>query len=203
MTYIRVLAFLIGWALLANSGVAQESGEAHSHLSGNTAQQESQTDPTPGAPPSAFFDTMKTVLTGTWSGQFTNGTFAEPTEWMPVSVEYRGTSRGTAIVEDYLFEGEDEPGMTTVYHQDNGNLRLTHYCGAQNHPRMIARTVDPEQGFVAFDFTDITNLDSQESYHSRQLELKLVADDHIQIQYHGLQRGEIYSQAYDLWRDQD
>lgn len=153
------------------------------------------------APPSAYLDTLKSVLTGSWSGRFTNGTFEEPTEWMPVRVEYHVTSGGTAIVEDYFNNNSEDATMTTVYYKDNGNLRLTHYCGAQNHPRMIARSVDPEGRQVVFDFTDITNLATADSYHSRQLALRLVTDDHIQIQYHGLQNGKIYSQAYDLRRD--
>jgi len=150
--------------------------------------------------PSAYFSRLKEVMTGEWVGQYTNGTFSKPGEWKPVRVEYRLTSNGTALVEDYLFGDSAVIGMTTVYHQDNDDLRLTHYCGASNHPSMIARELDADAQRVLFDFTSITNLKNAEDYHSRQMEVEIVASDHIKIQYRGLMEGEIRSQAYNLRR---
>lgn len=148
----------------------------------------------------AFFDTLQRVLTGAWEGRYTNGTFANPTEWAPVRVEYRETANGTAIIENYLFDTGPKVSMTTVYHRDRDDLRLTHYCGARNHPSMIATAVDAAARNARFDFTHITNLAEHDDYHSRQLELQIVSDDHIRIQYHGPRRGTIFSQAYDLRR---
>ena len=163
----------------------------------------SDADSTP--PRSAFFDQMREVMTGRWEGQYTNGTFAEPTSWNPVTIEYRQTSNGTAIVENYYstqpeFSDMTAANMTTVYHKDRDDLRLTHYCGAANHPSMMATALNADDGLVTFDFTHITNLSATEDYHSRKLNLDIVSPDHIRIEYHGIQDGKIYSQAYDVTR---
>lgn len=182
-------------ALAVNTASAQET-PARSHSYGNGESIRVGED----GVPSAFFDTMMEVMTGAWEGQYTNGTFEDPTDWKPVRVEYRLTSKGSALVEDYLFGAGSEVGMTTVYFKDNNDLRLTHYCGAQNHPSMIAHQLDAGSRSVAFDFTGVTNLDTPQSYHSRRMEVNIISDDHIQILYRGLKNGEVYSQAYDLRR---
>lgn len=149
---------------------------------------------------SAFFGALKETMTGSWEGQYTNGTFEQPTDWDPVRVEYRLTANGTALIEDYLYGDSPSVGMTTVYFQDRGDLRLTHYCGARNHPSMVATMLDASRRQVRFDFTNISNLKNPDDYHSRQFELDIVSDDHVRIQYNGLQNGKIASQAYDLKR---
>ncbi|HSR51337.1 MAG TPA: hypothetical protein VLV83_10950, partial [Acidobacteriota bacterium] len=51
-------------------------------------------------------------------------------------VNYRLTGGGSALIETF---GRGEQGsMSTVYHLDGNDLRLTHYCGAKNQPRMKA-----------------------------------------------------------------
>ncbi len=153
----------------------------------------------PSEMPSAFFDTLADVLTGTWVGQWTNGTFEDPAEWHAVQIEYRLTANGTALVEDYIYP--EGLGMTTVYHKDNNDLRLTHYCGAGNHPDMIARDFDMQARTVRFDFTGITNHASPDSYHSRKLELEIVDNDHVKIIYYGRHgEGHWRPQAYVLTR---
>ena len=140
-------------------------------------------------------------MIGNWEGAYTNGTFENPTEWMPISVEYRLTAGESAIIEDYFDPDEPNVSMTTVYFMDRDDLRLTHYCGAANHPSMIATSLHAEDRKVAFDFTGISNLLNNDDYHSRRFELELVSTDHIKIQYHGVMSGgEIASQAYDLRR---
>lgn len=182
-------------ALALNAAAAQEnSAPAHSYGNGESIKVGAD-----GAP-SSFFAVMKEVMTGAWEGEYTNGTFENPTEWKPVRVEYRLTSRGTALIEDYLFGGTPDIGMTTVYHADNNDLRLTHYCGASNHPSMIASELDAAGKWIAFDFTGITNLHGPQSYHTRRMEVHILSDDHIRVLYHGLKDGEVRSQAYDLKR---
>ena len=181
-------------ALIANLAIADEKP-----ISDLVASRYSKSD---------YFDYMAEVMTGRWEGKYTNGTFDQPTTWEPVTVEYRLTSNGTAIVENYFsdvpdFEESTSANMTTVYHKDRSELRLTHYCGAANHPSMTARYLDPDSGLVNFEFTHITNLDSSDDYHSRQLNLDIVSSDHIRIEYHGIQSGKVYSQAYDIKRVSD
>lgn len=173
---------------------AQSAGAAgHSHGSDET---ESALEP----PSSAYMDRLKEVMTGEWTGRYTNGTFSEPTEWLPVRVVYATTAAGTAVVENYFTGDGPDVSMTTVYHQDRKDLRLTHYCGAGNHPSMVATRLDPANDEVRFDFTDATNVRNQDEYHSREFQLKIVSDDHLRIQYFGLQAGEVFGQAYDLTR---
>jgi hypothetical protein len=46
--------------------------------------------------------------------------------------------------------------MVTIFHQDDGALIATHYCAANNQPRMKAAGSDVRT--VAFEFMDGTNL---------------------------------------------
>lgn len=189
-------SIFIPMVLAACFSIGSAGAQEHQHgSSGGVSDTQKAVDA-----PSAFFDTLKDVMTGSWEGRYANGTFENPQEWMPVRVEYRKTANGTALIEDYLFGEGSSVGMTTVYHQDRNDLRLTHYCGARNHPSMVATKLDTTSRVVQFDFTHITNLKNQDDYHSRQFDLDIVSRDHIKIQYHGLQAGEITSQVYDIRR---
>ena len=102
-----------------------------------------------------------------WSGARTDsGTMA---------VRYSLTGRGSAVVEDVLDDGK--PLMTSVYHLDGADLRMTHYCGAQNQPRLKASRIDLKQGAVDFDFVDATNL-KPGAGHVRGVEIRLLGPDH-------------------------
>lgn len=149
----------------------------------------------------AFFDTLAEVLPGNWDAQYADGSFDNPTsEWQPTRVEYSLTSGGTAIVEDYMSQEGSVPYMTTVYHQDNNDIRATHFCGAQNHPRMISRTFDPESKTMVFGFVDVSNLKLPEDYHSRDIELTIVDKDNIRVTFHGLEDGTRNSRVFALSR---
>lgn len=123
----------------------------------------------PASPGAAFFARLK-ALTGEWSGSV---------EWTgartgtgSMRARYHLTGNGTAVVEDLL--GEDAtPVMTSVYHMDGADLRLTHYCGAGNQPRLKASSADPAAGVVRFAFVDVTNLARPEAGHVRGVELQL------------------------------
>jgi len=152
----------------------------------------------------AFFDTLAEVLPGSWEGQFADGSFDNPTsEWRPTRIKYYLTAGGTAIVEDYLPADGSDVTMTTVYHQDNNDIRATHFCGAMNHPRLISRTFDPESKTMVFGFVDIANLKSPADYHSRELELTIVDDDHIRLTFFGLTDGESNSRVFAYSRVND
>jgi hypothetical protein len=68
--------------------------------------------------------------------------------------------------------------MVTMYHMDNNRLMLTHYCAAQNQPRMQAQVSDDGKTFT-FDFIDATNLASPGDGHMRKLVLTIVDKDHF------------------------
>jgi hypothetical protein len=95
-------------------------------------------------------------LAGEWSGTY---------EWSgaqtgggTLTVQYSLTARGSAVTETLIQGGE--PTMTSVYHLDGGDLRMTHYCGAQNQPRLKSSRIDPARGEIDFAFVDVTNLAS-------------------------------------------
>lgn len=149
----------------------------------------------------AFFDTLTDVLPGHWEGDFADGSFENPTsEWRQTRVDYYLTAGGTAIVEDYLSRDQSIVGMTTVYHQDNNDIRATHYCGAKNHPRMISRMFNPESQTISFGFVDIANLKQPDDYHSREIELTIVDQDNIRLTFFGLEGGQQTSRVFRLSR---
>jgi hypothetical protein len=86
------------------------------------------------------------ALAGAWEGTF---------EWTGarsgggnMSATYSLTGNGSAVVEDLSVDGVRS--MTSVYHLDGADLRMTHYCGAQNQPRLKAQRIDIPRGAVDF-----------------------------------------------------
>ena len=73
--------------------------------------------------------------------------------------------------------------MTSVYHLDGSDLRMTHFCGAQNQPRLKAKRIDLDHKALDFDFVDITNLKSPEAPHVHGLEIRLIDPNHITVTF--------------------
>jgi len=118
-------------------------------------------------------------LAGDWKGTF---------EWTgartgkgSMNANYYRTGNGSALVENLIMEGA--PIMTSVYHLDGVDLRMTHYCGAQNQPRLKAGQVDLAHGAVDFGFVDITNLKSADAPHVHGLELRLIDSNHTTVTF--------------------
>lgn len=118
-------------------------------------------------------------LAGEWEGSF---------EWTgartatgKVNATYAETGNGSAVVENLAVDGV--PSMTSVYHLDGGDLRMTHYCAAQNQPRLKARQIDLAKGVLDFDFVDATNLRSPDAPHVYGLEMRLLNADHITLAF--------------------
>ncbi len=149
---------------------------------------------------SAEFRDIRKHLTGRWVGEYTNGTLEDPAEWNPVEVRYLSNGNGSAIIETYYYGDSESPGMSTIYYPNGADLQLTHYCGAQNHPRMKSVSYDEDTRTYAFRFLDITNLHDKADYHSKSLDLTFVTNDNILIQYSGDVRGRTAVQTYNLKR---
>ena len=118
-------------------------------------------------------------LAGEWEGPF---------EWTgartgsgTMRVSYSLTGYGSAVVENLSTGGD--PSMTSVYHLDGADLRMTHFCGAQNQPRLKASRIDLTQGAVDFSFVDITNLKSPDAPHVNGAELRFIDADHITLTF--------------------
>jgi hypothetical protein len=118
-------------------------------------------------------------LAGEWQGSF---------EWSGartasgnINATYYETGNGSAVVENLAVSGV--PSMTSVYHLDGSDLRITHYCAAQNQPRLKARQIDIAKGVLDFEFLDATNLRSPDAPHVYGVEMRLLNADHITLAF--------------------
>lgn len=109
-------------------------------------------------------------------------------------VEYHLTGEGTALIEEFI----GDPPMTSVYHMDGKDLRMTHYCNAGNQPRMIA--AEYAAASLSFDFVDVTNLRAPEAYHTRTLEIDFIDRDHVVLQFTGRKEGRQVVTTHTLTR---
>jgi hypothetical protein len=118
-------------------------------------------------------------LVGDWEG--TAEWTGARTGKYPMNASYYVTGNGSAVVENLISEGK--PVMTSVYHLDGSDLRMTHFCGAQNQPRLKAKRIDLDHKALDFDFVDITNLKSPEAPHVHGLEIRLIDPNHITVTF--------------------
>jgi hypothetical protein len=118
-------------------------------------------------------------LAGDWEGSF-QWTGARSASGK-MNASYYVTGGGSAVIENLIVDGA--PIMTSAYHLDGTDLRVTHYCAAQNQPRLSASRIDIAQGILDFAFVDITNLRSPDSPHVVGLELRLLTADHVIVTF--------------------
>jgi len=95
---------------------------------------------------------------------------------------YTITGGGNVILEDL-------EGMATAYHLDNGTLKLTHYCGAGNQPRMRVKSIENGGRRIVFEMFDITNLKSTDAYRSTSLDVQFLDDGTVELTYGGWSAG--------------
>lgn len=119
------------------------------------------------------------LLAGNWEG--TAEWTGARTSTGPMNAAYYVTGNGSALVEN--LSTENTPAMTSVYHLDGANLRVTHFCGAQNQPRLKAERIDLDHGAIDFGFVDITNLRSPDAPHVHGLEIRLIDSNHITVTF--------------------
>ena len=120
------------------------------------------------AAPGSAFDRIK-ALAGEWKGRSAEG---------EVRVTYKIMSGGSVVIE--TLESPDEPAMVTVYHTDGDDLRMTHFCSAQNQPRMKAGGFSADARVITFEFLDATNLSSPGAGRMDGLQITFKDNDHIQ-----------------------
>ena len=100
------------------------------------------------------FDKLKALL-GEWEGQTQDGS--------PREASYQLISGGTALME--TLQSEAEPPMVTIYIVDGDRVALTHYCTANNQPRMQTEPIAGDPKVLDFTFTGGTNLTSADHPH--------------------------------------
>ncbi len=79
--------------------------------------------------------------------------------------------------------------MVSVYHMDNDDLLMTHYCMLGNQPRMKA---DPESpaNKIRWQFVGGTNFDPAKDAHMHSSTVTFIDDDHIEIAGEAWQDGK-------------
>jgi hypothetical protein len=118
-------------------------------------------------------------LVGEWEGTF---------EWSqgrtgsgPLKVTYYLTGNGSALVENLIMG--DVPTMTTVYHLDGADLRMTHYCAAQNQPRLKATRIDEPAGVAEFSVVDVTNVSAANPGYVEAFFLQVLDADRLNLRF--------------------
>ena len=98
------------------------------------------------------FDKMKT-LAGAWEGHVTTLPQQAEMEGKLMQVSLRVTSMGHTLMHEMTGSGRpDDP--ITMFVVDGDRLLLTHYCDADNRPRMVGK-MSPDGKTVEFDFLDV------------------------------------------------
>ena len=125
-----------------------------------------------------MFDRLKT-LSGDWEGTFewSEGRTGSGT----LRVSYSLTGGGSALIENLIMGGV--PTMTTVYHLDGPDLRMTHYCAARNQPRLRAVRFDEGAGTAEFALVDVTNVGPKNPGHVQAFLIQLVDADHLKLRF--------------------
>ena len=126
-----------------------------------------------GTPPvdktASGLDQLK-QLVGTWKGTDPQG--------KPVTVSYKLVSGETTLMET-LDMGDKKESMITVYHLDDKDVMMTHYCSMGNQPRMRLSRDSKDSNTFVFNFVDATNLKSKTDPHMNKLILMMKDHDHF------------------------
>lgn len=109
-------------------------------------------------------------------------------------IEYRLTGKGSALIEEFI----GDPPMTSVYHMDGEDLRLTHYCNAGNQPRMIAAEYSKDS--LRFNFAGVSNLKAPDAYHTRTLDIEFIDENNVVLQFTGRKEGRQIITTHTLTR---
>ena len=132
----------------------------------------------PDPPGPRMFTRLKT-LAGEWEGTF---------EWSGgrtgsgnLRVSYYLTGGGSALVENLVMGGV--PTMTTVYHLDGSELRMTHYCAARNQPRLKAVRFDEAQGSADFTLVDVTGVGPKNPGYVEAFFVRLLDADRLNLRF--------------------
>jgi hypothetical protein len=142
------------------------------------------TKPTkPDAKTQAAYDHIKS-LAGKWEGKSTKG-------WTEI-LDTEIIAGGSCVMEKSHFAHGDEPnsGMATMFHLDGADLLLTHYCMAQNQPRLKATEISDDGKTILFTFLDGTNMASRDVGHMDKVRINFEDNDHFKSQWTFYQDGK-------------
>jgi hypothetical protein len=139
------------------------------------------------------FKRLKT-LAGTWKAQITDQHKSDKSkehEDRPsgqAEVTYKLTGAGSALVETQ-FPGQAHE-MVSVYHLDGDDLRMTHYCAAQNQPRVKLDRANSTPDHLIFIFDGGTNFDPQKDMHIHGLTITFHGNGKVTSAWEGYTEGK-------------
>jgi hypothetical protein len=107
---------------------------------------------------------------------------------VPAVIKFRVTAAGSAVVEE-LFPGTEHE-MVSVYHMDGAALKMTHYCGSGNQPRMRLNLESSTPELFVFDFDGGTNLDASKDMHMHEQKYRLKDAGTLDVKWQGYQDGK-------------
>ncbi len=129
-------------------------------------------------------------LAGEWEGKNPEG--------KPVRVSYKVVSTGTAVLE--ALNSSDESDMVTLYTADGDRVAMTHYCAANNQPRMRSAAVTGAFKELAFTFTGATNLASPDAGHMHKLVLSFDDASHFSQHWTWREKGAEKTEVFRFTR---
>lgn len=120
------------------------------------------------------------------AGQWQGTAGAEGQEGEPAEIVLKVTAAGSAVVET-LFPGTEHE-MVSVYHLEQGELVMTHYCAAGNQPKM--KLVKAENGVLAFDYLSGAGIDTAKDMHMHSAKIDLSQEGKISSSWTGWADGQ-------------
>jgi hypothetical protein len=135
------------------------------------------------------FDKLKS-LAGNWEGKESGG--------KPVHINYKLVSGGTAVMESILESSDAQ--MITLYYLDGDHLMMTHYCMANNQPRMRADVTTSSPSNIKFSFVDVTNLSSPDAGHMYAHSIIWKDADHVTQLWTWQEKGKETTNTFELQR---
>ena len=107
-------------------------------------------------------------LSGTWTGTgMMNG------KEVPMTVEYKTTAGGSAVIETL------SPGtpmeMVSIYYEEDGKLVMKHFCMLKNQPVLGIKKSDGST--IEFDLIDGTNMDASKDMHMHSATFTFLDDN--------------------------
>ena len=112
-------------------------------------------------PSDRMFERLKSLV-GSWEGTYEWSTGRTGSGKLKATYSLAGN--GSALVENLIMGDTSIPTMTTVYHLDGSDLRMTHYCAAKNQPRLKSSHIDESAAAIDFVFVDVTNASAAPAY---------------------------------------
>ena len=136
------------------------------------------------------FERVKS-LAGNWQGKASDG--------RPVHINYKVVSGGTAVMES--IEESSEAQMVTLYYLDGDHLMMTHYCKANNQPRMRADASTSSPSAIKFTFVDATNLSGPDAGHMHAHSIIWKDADHVTQTWTWREKGQEHVATFEVQRE--